>query len=131
MLPTERSFTKLFMTPDQAQEHLHLEEPDARLNLGVTVFNKETGKSAIIINSLLPSSIQKIVLEQESVQLQMIQSYLDGRPGRSMEDIMPYAHYEGLDAAVSLAKQLGVLDDFLKIRGLGETEESIRLALRP
>lgn len=121
----------LYMTPEQAQEYLHLPETDARLNLGVTVFNRETREGTIIINSRLSSSVQQAVCEQERVQCQMFQQYLDGHLRRSLEDIMPYAHYAGLDADVARAKQLGVLDEFLNARGLGETEESIRSAPRP
>ena len=123
--------TELFMTPEQAMQHLHLNEPDDRLKLGVTVFNTTNCESTIIINSQLLPGVQQAVLAQERVQSSMYTKYLKDHPERHIEDIMPYAHYAGLDAGVALAKKLGVLDDYLSARGLGETEESIRLALRP
>lgn len=131
MTTAEQLLHILYMTPGQAQERLQLTEPDARLNLGVTAFNRQTGEGTIIINSLLPPSIQSAIEEQERIQYQMMYAYINSSPGRNVEDIMPHAHYAGLDAGVQKAKELGVLDEYLCIRGQGETEESIRNAPRP
>jgi len=131
MATPEQPIEVLKMTPHEAKEHLRLKEPDSRLNLGVTVFNRETGVGKIIINSLLSLHIQQIIVEQERVQLHMFQEYFKLRPGRLIEEIMPYAHYAGLDAAFLLAQQLDVVDEFLTVRGMGETIESIQSARRP
>ena len=108
-----------------------LKEPDSRLQLGVSVFDKRTGQSEIIVNSQLPKELQQVVLEQERTLSSMVNGFTDGHPERHLEDILPQAHYEGLMAAVSLAKQLGVLNQYLEIRGMGETEESIMSSPRP
>lgn len=127
----EQSIQIMYMTPIQAQEYLHLAKPDSRLNLGITQFNRQTGEGTIIINSLLSPFIRQAIEVQERVQYEMMLGYITLYPDRPVEGIMPHAHYAGLDAGVARAKQLGILEDFLKIRGLGETEESIRTALRP
>lgn len=92
--------TELFLSPKAAQEHLGLTEPDARLNLGVSVFNKQTGESQIIVNSQLPPKIQQVVLEQERTLSGIVNGFTTGHPERHLEDILPQAHYSGLMAAV-------------------------------
>jgi hypothetical protein len=131
MSTPENPIPVLLMKPEEAQVYLHLAEPDARLNLGITQYNRETGEGTIIINANLPPLIRQVIHEHEQVQCLMIQKYVSNHPERHMEDILPYAHFAGLNAGVELAKQLGVLEDYLEIRGLGETEESIRPAPRP
>ncbi len=114
------------MTPQEVTHKLGHEEPLSRL--AFTVINKETGAAEIIINSTLPQTIQQVLLEHERVQYEMIQGY-SGRG--NIEDMMPYAHYAALDAGIELAIKLGVIDEYLHLRGQGETVESIRNAVRP
>ena len=84
--------------------------------------------SKIIINSLLPEPIRRVLLRHEQVQYDMIQDYSSHG---EIENIMPFAHYAGLDAGLELAIELGVAEDYLKLRGQGETIDSIRNAPRP
>lgn len=123
--------TEFFLSPRAAQRHLGLKEPDPRLKLGVSVFDKRTGQSEIIVNSQLSPALQQVVLEQERTLSRIVNSFTGNHPEFHLEDILPQAHYEGLMTAVSLAKQLGVLNQYLEIRGMGETEESIMSSPRP
>jgi len=109
-----------YMKPDQAREHLRLDRHDGRLNLGITRINREAGSSEIIINADLPEPIQQVILEHERVQLDIITAYIELLPGRKISDVMPYAHRLGLQAGIALAEELGVLDQYMKLRKLEE-----------
>lgn len=116
----------IYAPPSEGEKIVGYEEP--RLQLAVTVMNKKTGESKIIINSTLPEPIRRVLLRQERVQYEMIQKYSSHG---DIENMMPYAHYAGLDAGLELAIELGVVDEFLRLRDQGETVDSIRNAIRP
>jgi hypothetical protein len=132
MAPIESDPLVRYMHPDEAivllREHDEFYD-DLTFKLAVTILDQETEPAQIIIDSTLPPLIQQVLLVHEQVQLKIIREYTS--PGRHIAQIMPHAHFAGLEAGFALAKELGVLEEYLKIRGQGETPERIRLAPRP
>lgn len=80
---------------------------------GVTLINKETNDAEIIIDSRLSSELQEVYLEHEQVQLQIIRNGFS----KFGENILPQAHFIGLEAGFIKAKELGIEEQYRKHRG--------------
>ena len=87
----------------------------ASFRYAATIFHPETEEPQIVVDSTFSPGIQEVYLEHERVQLEMIIGYKE-RTGFSIHGVLPKAHYAGLYAGVKLAKKLGILDEYTKIR---------------
>lgn len=111
------SNTNVKYLPTRKAETLIKNETGERMQFShaVTVLGKNGRQDIIIIDSKLPKKIQAVYLEHETVQLLTIRDWL--RTRQQVEAILPMAHGNGLRAGIELAKELDVLDQYLKIRG--------------
>ena len=88
---------------------------------GMTLYNQETGRATIVINSDLDSDLQAVYFCHEEAQLAQIVEARDS--GIAFGTICYVAHRVGLDAGVAEAQRRGVLDKYLHHREVSSVEE--------
>lgn len=103
--------TIFHLTTEDAQRFLG----NIGLNHAKTLFHRESGDAEIIVDSGLPAHIQNAFLAHEMAQLAIIRDY--ARTGRSVDGVLGKAHEVGLAAGIEKARELGIMEEYLKIRG--------------
>lgn len=101
----------IYISPSEAPKYL----PDGRpLNHAQTVFDPLTGEPTILIDSGLSTAIQEVYLVHERVQLNIIQEWDEQKRPRAQ--ILHKAHEIGLREGLKHATELGVLEEYQKLR---------------
>ena len=91
-----------------------------KLQGGVTLIDEE-GRATIVIDRSLNQQLREVYLAHEAEQLRVIMEMRErGIPFTSSCYV---AHQVGLNAGVEKASELGVLDEYLKHRGVGSLAE--------
>lgn len=127
ILPNESDFRQLqtsvvYTTPELGRQMIRdITGEDQELDYAKTVFfDKNHGESLIIIDNQLEGDIQSVLLVHEIEQLRIIKNWVSS--GRPIQEVLPYAHFVGLEAGISFADTLGIKDKYLVLRANWDEE---------